>query len=50
LSVAYSSGASWRQAAAQFGKSSQAFYKTIQRLRAALLDCVSRELRVDHGG
>lgn len=48
LGEAYAPGVSFHEVAARLGKSAQAFYKTIQRLRAALLVCVQRELNTAH--
>jgi RNA polymerase sigma-70 factor (ECF subfamily) len=42
LSAAYGPGARFNEVAAKVGKSAEAFYKTIQRLRTALLECVER--------
>lgn len=41
---AHAPGARLNEIAQQSGGSEQAFYKTIQRLRAALLECISRTL------
>jgi len=41
---AYAPGAHLKEIAQQAGSSEQAFYKTMQRLRAALLECISRTL------
>lgn len=41
---AHAPGARLNQIAQQSGGSEQAFYKTIQRLRAALLECISRAM------
>ena len=41
-------GVVMREVALQSGKSEQAFYKIIQRLRATLLDCVSKSLAVEN--
>ncbi|MEP6671950.1 MAG: sigma-70 family RNA polymerase sigma factor [Chthoniobacter sp.] len=41
---AHTPGARLKEIARQSGSSEQAFYKTIQRLRAALLECISRTL------
>tara|TARA_R110002111_G_scaffold221507_1_gene283742 strand:- start:220 stop:771 length:552 start_codon:yes stop_codon:yes gene_type:complete len=46
LSV-HSPGVVLREVALQSGKSEQAFYKAIQRLRATLLDCVSRSIAME---
>lgn len=40
----HSPGVVMREVASQTGKSEQAFYKVIQRLRAILLDCVTRAI------
>lgn len=45
LQLSYQPGVKFHEVAARAGKSVQAFYKTIQRLREALLDCVEREMR-----
>lgn len=42
-------GVVMRDVAVQSGKSEQAFYKAIQRLRAALLDCVSKSIAMENG-
>lgn len=42
LLKAHAPGAVIREIALKSGKSEQAFYKTIQRLRSVVLDCVSR--------
>jgi RNA polymerase sigma-70 factor, ECF subfamily len=44
LSVCYRSGGKLHEAATASGKSVAAIYKSIQRLRAALLDCIQRRL------
>jgi RNA polymerase sigma-70 factor (ECF subfamily) len=41
---AYAPGAHFKEIAQQTGSSEQAFYKTMQRLRAALLECISRTI------
>lgn len=41
---AYAPGAHLKEIAQQTGSSEQAFYKTMQRLRAALLECISRTM------
>jgi RNA polymerase sigma-70 factor (ECF subfamily) len=41
---AHAPGVKLRQLAAQAGRSEQAFYKTMQRLRSSLLDCITRTL------
>lgn len=45
LRVAYTPGVKFNELAAQSGRSVQALYKTIQRLRALLLECAERQLR-----
>lgn len=45
LKLAYQPGVKFHEVAAQAGKSTQAFYKTIQRLRATLLQCAERQLK-----
>jgi RNA polymerase sigma-70 factor (ECF subfamily) len=45
LEKSYQPGARFHQVAAQAGRSATAFYKVVQRLRAALLDCIERRLR-----
>jgi RNA polymerase sigma-70 factor (ECF subfamily) len=47
LRASYEPGVRLHEAAARVGKSVQAFYKTIQRLRLALLDCIERRLSED---
>ncbi|QDT68739.1 RNA polymerase sigma factor [Planctomycetes bacterium MalM25] len=42
LMKVYSSGVVMREVAKQYGKSEQAFYKVVQRLRASLLKCISK--------
>jgi len=42
-------GVVMRDLAVQSGKSQQAFYKLIQRLRSGLLDCVSKSIATEHG-
>ncbi len=41
---AYAPGAHLKEIARQAGSSEQAFYKTMRRLRAALLECISRTM------
>jgi RNA polymerase sigma-70 factor (ECF subfamily) len=41
---AHAPGARLKEIAQQTGRSEQAFYKTMQRLRAALLECISRTM------
>lgn len=45
---AHSPGIAMREVAVQSGKSEQAFYKAIQRLRTALLDCVSKTIAMEN--
>ena len=45
LRVAYIPGMKINDIAIETGRSAQALYKTIQRLRAALLLCVERRIR-----
>lgn len=45
LEMAYQPGVKMHEVAARSGKGVEAFYKTLQRLRARLLDCVERDLR-----
>jgi RNA polymerase sigma-70 factor (ECF subfamily) len=45
LQMTYSSGMKLKEVSETTGYSVQAFYKTIQRLRAALLKCAENELR-----
>lgn len=47
LMKVYSPGVVMREVAKQSGKGEQAFYKIIQRLRAALLKCVSRAMSME---
>lgn len=47
LQMTYSSGLKLREVSEKTGYSTQAFYKTIQRLRAALLKCAKLELRME---
>ena len=44
---AHAPGARLNEIAQQTGGSEQAFYKTIQRLRAALLECISRTMAME---
>ena len=39
------SGVKFHEVAEKAGKSAQAFYKTIQRMRAMLLDCAEKQMR-----
>ena len=43
----HSPGVVMREVAVQSGKSEQAFYKVIQRLRAVLHDCVLKEIATE---
>lgn len=47
LQLAYQPGVKFHEVAAQAGKSAQAFYKTIQRMRAALLQCAEKHLQAE---
>lgn len=47
LMKVYSPGAVMREIAKTTGKSEQAFYKVVQRLRAALLRCVNRAIAME---
>ncbi len=47
LMKVYSPGVVMREVAKQSGKGEQAFYKVIQRLRSALLKCVSKALALE---
>ena len=47
LEHAYQPGAKFHEVAARAGRSATGFYKVIQRLRAALLDCVQRQLQAE---
>jgi RNA polymerase sigma-70 factor (ECF subfamily) len=47
LERSYHPGARLHEIAAQAGRTAAAFYKVIQRLRAALLDCAQRRLRAE---
>jgi len=44
LLAAYQPGVKIREVAQKSGKSVQAFYKTLQRLRSILLECILREM------
>ncbi len=46
IQEAYAPGVTYYEVAAKLGKSAQAFYKTIQRTRQTLLDCMTMELKV----
>lgn len=48
LMKVYAPGAVIRKVALQSGKSEQAFYKVIQRLRATLLACISRSIAAEN--
>lgn len=48
LRLAYSSGLSLREVADRTGRSVEAIYKTLQRLRAALLKCAQGEIDSRH--
>ena len=45
LETAYQPGVKLHEVAVRSGKGVEAFYKTLQRLRARLLNCVQREVR-----
>jgi RNA polymerase sigma-70 factor (ECF subfamily) len=45
LAASYRPGVKFYEIAAQTGKSAQAIYKTIQRLRAALLTCIESQMK-----
>ncbi|CAN5676042.1 sigma-70 family RNA polymerase sigma factor [soil metagenome] len=45
LQLAYQPGVKFHEVAEQAGKSAQAFYKTIQRMRATLLDCAEKQMQ-----
>jgi RNA polymerase sigma-70 factor (ECF subfamily) len=45
LHLAYQPGVKFHEVAEKAGKSAQAFYKTIQRMRAMLLDCAEKHMR-----
>jgi len=49
LEKSYQRGVKFHEIAAQAGRNAAAFYKVIQRLRAALLACIERELRKEAG-
>jgi RNA polymerase sigma-70 factor, ECF subfamily len=49
LVAAYGSGLKLREVAVKLGQSVEAFYKSIQRLRSALLTCSERELEQEKG-
>lgn len=44
----HSAGVVIRDVAIQSGKSEQAFYKAIQRLRASLIECVSKSIGIEN--
>lgn len=43
----YQSGGSFKQAAEQIGRPANTVYKSLQRLRAALLECIQRTLKAE---
>ncbi|MGZ8269156.1 MAG: hypothetical protein ACXWUU_17050 [Burkholderiales bacterium] len=45
LHLAYQPGVKFHEVAEKAGKSAQAFYKTIQRMRAMLLDCAEKHMK-----
>lgn len=45
LHLAYQPGVKIHEVAEKAGKSAQAFYKTIQRMRAMLLDCAEKQMQ-----
>lgn len=45
LHLAYQPGVKFHEVAEKAGKSAQAFYKTIQRMRAMLLDCAEKQMK-----
>lgn len=45
LHLAYQPGVKFHEVAEKAGKSAQAFYKTIQRMRAMLLDCAEKQMQ-----
>ncbi|MES2696206.1 MAG: sigma-70 family RNA polymerase sigma factor [Verrucomicrobiota bacterium] len=45
LQMAYQPGVKLHEVAVRSGKGVEAFYKTLQRLRARLLECVQREVK-----
>ncbi len=45
LRLAYQPGVKLHEVAAQAGKSAQAFYKTVQRMRANLLACAEKHMK-----
>jgi RNA polymerase sigma-70 factor, ECF subfamily len=45
LAAAYQPGVKLHEVAARSGRGVEAFYKTLQRLRARLLECVQRQLK-----
>ncbi len=47
LERSYQPGVKFHEVAAQAGRSATGFYKVIQRLRAALLECVQRRLHAE---
>jgi len=48
LDASYRPGVKFHEVAAQSGKSAQALYKIIQRLRATLLACIQTQLQEGH--
>jgi len=48
LMKAHTSGVVMRELAVKSGKSEQAFYKVIQRLRAVVLDCVTKAIAAEN--
>ncbi len=47
LEMAYQPGVKFHEAAKEAGKSTEAFYKTLQRLRASLQECMLTELKTE---
>ncbi|MEI6716031.1 MAG: sigma-70 family RNA polymerase sigma factor [Verrucomicrobiota bacterium] len=47
LVAAYQPGAKMHEVAQNSGRSSEAFYKIIQRLRSLLLDCIQRQIATE---
>jgi RNA polymerase sigma-70 factor (ECF subfamily) len=50
LAAAYQPGANFREVAQQSGKTVEAFYKMLQRLREILADCIQREIQQNDTG
>lgn len=48
--AAYEPGAKLHEAATRLGKSATAFYKTLARIRASLLDCIRERRLAEEGG